>query len=419
MEIGSIYEINPAQLGGVPTGEEGQFALTEVEKYRKKNVVFTSSGREAIALALRSIEKKNPAVSKRCLLPAYMCDTVFFPFERAGWEIHFYHIDRKMRANPDSLKELIGQVGPGLIFIHAYYGVDTCQPLRSFFQEWREKGIFIMEDMTQSYYLEPAGHEADYIVGSLRKWYAVPDGGFVASDEGLAEALAETGFDRNDIFLRERRSMLTEKWEYLYGAGREQEKQMLKEEYLRKNREMESWLDEYAGISALSGDSTDILANTDEKECMIKRQENCACLHERLKDRKQVVPVFDSMCAGFYKLIEIKNENKRNKICIAGGQRRSEGIRAAAPLYYPVYAVNRDELQRFLAQNGVYAPTLWPVGRENADVLTEEERYIYEHILALPMDQRYGTDQMRRVVEVIDRYESMKEATDRITEDGV
>ena len=47
-----------------------------------------------------------------------------------------------------------------------------------------------MEDVTQSYYLEGAGEEADYVVGSLRKWYPLPDGGFVASKEPLAGEMA-------------------------------------------------------------------------------------------------------------------------------------------------------------------------------------------------------------------------------------
>lgn len=397
MEIGSIYEIDPGVWRrGSEAAEAGRcLRLVEVEKYRKKHISYTASGREAIALALKSLEENRRDVAKRCLLPAYMCDTVFFPFERAGWEIYFYHIDRKMRADTAEIDRLIEQVRPGLIFIHPYYGVNTWKAARSLLHEWKAQGICIMEDMTQSYYLEDAGVEADYCVGSLRKWYAVPDGGFVASDEALSEIMCagsgESGAgangessETNEIFVRTRWEMMTEKWEYLHSQGSSQERRALKEDYLKKNREMEAWLDDYAGISALSDESAYVLSLEDEAACRERRRENLAYLHkelaylnEKLARRAQFVPVFDE-------------------------------VQGAASLYYPVYAGNRDELQRFLAVNGVYAPTLWPVGKENADCLSEDERYIYEHILALPIDQRYGIEEMRRVAEVLEQYEEEK-----------
>ena len=379
MEIGSIYEINPDLFTHKHAGVAPQLRLREVEKYHKKHIRYTASGREAIALALKGIEEMRPDVSKCCLLPAYMCDTVFFPFERAGWEIHFYHLNSKLEADIGEIRRLIEQFRPGLIFIHAYYGVDTWKSARSLFREWRAQGICIMEDVTQSYYLEDAGKEADYCVGSLRKWYAVPDGGFAASDE----ALPEDKLIPNTEFTEARIGFLTEKWEYLHGQKSPKEKRALKEDYLNKNRAAEARLDSYTGIGAISDEAAYILSLTNEKECKDRRIENCKYLQEHLTENEQFIPVFDKEY-GF-------------------------GESGTAPLYYPIYAVDRDELQRFLSASGVYAPTLWPVGKENADCLSEEECYIYEHILALPVDQRYGTEEMQYVMEILDRYVRSKE----------
>ena len=392
MEIGSIYELDPGLLRGARTESTGRLNLGEVEKYSKKYIRYTASGREAIALALKSFEQKHPAAVKRCLLPAYMCDSVFFPFEHAGWELHFYHLDRKLKADVDELNKLIGQIRPTLIFIHPYYGVDTWKSARPFFREWREQGICIMEDVTQSYYLESAGMEADYCVGSLRKWYAVPDGGFVASDEELpGDELA-----LNEEFTRKKERLLQDKWEYLHGQMEHEKRQTLKAEYLRKNRETESWLDEHTGINAMSEDAAYILSGINEKECESRRKENSRYLHEHVGGRTQIVPVFDRERADEEVVGILEDES-------GGGS-----VWDAAPLYYPVYAEDRDDLQKYLALRGVYAPTLWPVGTENKDVLSQEERYIYEHILALPIDQRYGAREMKRVVEVLDQYEVEK-----------
>lgn len=404
MEIGSVFELNPKLLSGDAVGTAACFGLGEAEKYHKKHIRFTASGREAIALALKSFAQEHPDASRRCLLPAYMCDSVFFPFERAGWELHFYHLDRRLEVNKEELDELIGQIGPTLIFIHPYYGVDTWRSVRSFFHGWREQGICLMEDVTQSYYLENAGREVDYCVGSLRKWYAVPDGGFVSSDGELSEELSV-----NEEFARSRRELLCEKWEYLHGRLDSEARQALKADYLRKNRETERRLDDYEGIRAMSGESVGILLNIDEKECRERRRENCKYLHENIGGRTQVVPVFGRECkdgnavdgTGAGEEDSISDGRDMPDDALGGND-----ITEAAPLYYPVYAAARDDLQKFLAHRSVYAPTLWPVGEANRDILTREERYIYDHILALPVDQRYGREEMQRILELLDQYEA-------------
>ncbi|MCM1122188.1 MAG: UDP-2,4-diacetamido-2,4,6-trideoxy-beta-L-altropyranose hydrolase [Eubacterium sp.] len=400
MEIGSIFELNPDLVGDGAAQTAGVCRLEETEKYGKKNIRFTSSGREAIALALRSFEREKPNTCRRCLLPAYMCDSVFFPFVRAGWELYFYHLDRSLEVDGEAVDGLIGRIEPALILVHPYYGVDTWRSARIFLHRWRERGVCVMEDVTQSYYLQGAGVEADYCVGSLRKWYAVPDGGFVASDWALpAEKLAP-----NEAFVRERKALLQDKWKYLHGQMTPEAGRALKADYLRRNRETERWLDSYAGISAMSAETGAILSQTKEKECADRRRENCAYLHERIGERRQVASVFVSM--------DEKTDAGAGNGSADGAAASDDGqIQNAAPLYYPVYVADRDDLQAYLAQRGVYAPTLWQVGEENAAYLTQEERYIYEHILALPIDQRYDRADMQRVLELLDQYEVEQKTT--------
>lgn len=65
-------------------------------------------------------------------------------------------------------------------------------------------------------------------------------------------------------------------------------------------------------------------------------------------------------------------------------------------------------MQKFLTEHGIYAPVLWPVGKENAGHLTGDEKYIYSHMLALPMDQRYGAEEMKRLGKVLEEYEEQE-----------
>ncbi|MDE6405446.1 MAG: UDP-2,4-diacetamido-2,4,6-trideoxy-beta-L-altropyranose hydrolase [Lachnospiraceae bacterium] len=374
MEIGSIFEIDPAAVG--KGGKTDALHLAQVDKYGKKQSCFTASGREAIELALISLEREKPDVEKRCLMPAYMCDCVFLPFRHRGWELLFYSVDRDLETAGEEIFRLATERDAGLIFVHPYYGADICAGLRRQLAALRRKGVLVMEDVTQSYYLEEAGKDADFVVGSLRKWYAVPDGGFVAADIPLAEDMLASG----EIYARERLGPLVQKWEYL----REKERRTggaltagwlpRKAEYLRRNRSLENELDCYQGVRRISDISTGILSRVDEEEACRQRTENYHTLYDRICGMKRLWPVL------------LREE-------------------AQAPLYLPVYAKERDSLQRFLAGHGVYAPVLWPVGEENKDFLEGDETYIFGHMLALPIDQRYGAAEMERIAEVLALYE--------------
>lgn len=382
MEIGSIYEINPETVTGADTYNASAFRLLEIEKYNKKNIRFTASGREAIALALKSLLKNRPGISKRCLLPAYMCDTVFFPFEHAGWEIHFYHIEKNLEADEKNLCDRIASVQPGLLFIHPYYGIDTWKSLRPLLKTWQQQGICIMEDVTQSYYLRNAQWEADYVIGSLRKWYPVPDGGFAASNDPFPEER----LSENRKLTDEKLALLVQKWSYLYSTENAQKKKEIKDDYLQKNRALEAWLDCYDGIGALSRESMKILSSVNEENCRSRRNVNYNYLRENLGSQTQFFPI------------------------------PFEETSEAAPLYFPVYVQDREDLQKFLIKHEIYAPVLWPIGKENADHLTQAEGYIYDHILALPVDQRYGQAEMQHMAEVLKKYEKERTQNAKIAE---
>ena len=365
MEIGSIYEVAPAVTGKRVEAEA--LCLDHVEKYGKKHKCFTASGREAIELAMISLERERPDVPKRCLMPAYMCDSVFVPFRHRGWELIFYAVDSGLESTGETLFQLILETNPGLIFIHPYYGADTFRDLRAQLPVFRKSGILVMEDITQSYYLEEAGQEADFVVGSLRKWYPVPDGGFVVSDLPIAEDVLQDG----EAYAEERLVPLVQKWEYLQGVEVLPEK---KELFLQKNRSLEEALDRYEGVRRMSGVSAAILSETDEEAARHKRAENQSFLYEKMIGMKRLRPV----------------------LAMQGEE---------APLYLPVYAKEREDLQRFLTEHDIYAPVLWPLSEDAPDFFEGDEDYIYEHLLALPIDQRYGIREMERIAQVLSAYE--------------
>ena len=61
--------------------------------------------------------------------------------------------------------------------------------------------------------------------------------------------------------------------------------------------------------------------------------------------------------------------------------------------------VDRDALFKHLIQNGVYCNIHW---RENESTAQfEDSRYLSQHCLTLPCDQRYGIEQMNHIYKTI------------------
>ncbi len=192
------------------------------------------------------------------------------------------------------------------------------------------------------------------------------------------------GMTSEKEFTEKRIELLTEKWNYLYGEGSAEEKKDIKNRFLKENREMEEWLDRHEGAGEMSPEALYMLDGIDEEACKEQRKRNYRYLYGKIHGKTWLWPILPEM----------------------------EG---AAPLYLAVYAREREELQRFLTAHDIYAPVLWPVGKENESGLTNDERYIYDHMLALPIDQRYGMEEMERAAIVLEEYESRKSSRKQVT----
>ena len=148
-----------------------------------------------------------------------------------------------------------------------------------------------------------------------------------------------------------------------------------KNEMLAMYRKAEDILDQQTEIFAISSMSAKVQANLDINEMVNKRRDNFKVLSQSL--RHQIQPLFTL-------------ENAYT-----------------VPLYFPILVEDRDSLQKHLTQNAIYAPIVWPKSDLQLKVCDSAE-YLYQHLLCIPIDQRYETDDMRRIVEVIHNFLSMK-----------
>ena len=62
-------------------------------------------------------------------------------------------------------------------------------------------------------------------------------------------------------------------------------------------------------------------------------------------------------------------------------------------LYFPVLLKERSEVQRAMADRNIYCPVIWPEPAEVKNICPISHK-VTQHMLAIPVDQRYGRHEM-------------------------
>lgn len=325
--------------------------------------VLYSLCREALYDIAVSFEGHNNKV----LIPAYTCETVITPFKEAGWTCYYYNVNKDLRIDTKCLEELCNRIEPALVVVHPYYGMSLNGQEADTLRRIREKGARIVMDLTHCIFAEPGDDFVDYYVGSYRKWFSIPDGAFLKAKD----ARFHVPRDENVEFVTKQTDAM-----YLRNQYFQSEVMPLKAISIRLNKLAESLADHHIKPHRMSSFSQELKQRQDVRMIEEKRRNNIAFLFNHLNQS----PDCRFICSDWSDL-------------------------SATPLYFAIYVENREDLQRLLAENRVYAPVLWP--NDNADLLVSEDvNYIYQHILAIPCDQRYGKEDMERIVCVINSFTS-------------
>lgn len=313
--------------------------------------------------AFLHIAKVNCGTNKKILLPAYTCKTVIIPFEQEGWECHYYNISQELKIDCKYLTNLVEDIKPALVLTHPYYGMDFSKEETECLLQIKNKGCKIIVDLTQNIFSSERLTFVDYYTGSLRKWLNIPDGGFLETKE----LFDLTSLEQNIEFVNKQAEAMHLRAQYFLTDDKN-----LKQQSIKLNKEAES-------ISRIephkiSNLSRIILNTTDNQRIINCRRENFMTLFSLVKDSDQVKRV-------------ITNFDSINN----------------APLYFPIYVKERKKVQCWLSKHNIYCPVLWPCYKDEVRV-NKNIQYMYEHILAIPCDQRYTKMDMTNIATLINEY---------------
>lgn len=197
-------------------------------------------------------------------------------------------------------------------------------------------------DLTQAFYYQPTRADA---FNSARKFFGVPDGGYAFGAGLTSEALPEShSYDACEALLRRADGDIPGG----YQAFHEVEGRRVT---LRATK--------------MSRLTASLLAGCNLASARAQRRANFLQLDRALRETNAL------------SLSELGEES--------------------APLVYPYFVSGGASLRKKLIEHAVFCPTYWS-GIDHPGAAAEA---FSEHLVCLPCDQRYGADDMNRILEVI------------------
>ena len=310
-------------------------------------VYYYASGRTALYQILRSLDARHTKV----WMPDWLCHTMVEAAERAKTEVVFYELNSDFKATLEALDKSGYRDGEAVLMVN-YFGLQDLRPTAKAIKEQYPQSI-VIEDDVQAYwcFAEQENPYADYRFTSMRKAFAIPDGGLVKTLRPMSDVTGHNTFAP----LKVKAGVMKQH------RGQDGIKD---EDYLALFRQGDVLISENYE-SSMSDDSKRLFAGTDFEQAKRQRQVNAKVILEGLKS------------LGIKPLIEVPAD--------------------AVPLFIPIYLENRDEVRRSMFKHEVFCPVHWPL--EGMDV--KKGREMAEHELSLIVDQRYDKKEMNELISLI------------------
>ena len=289
--------------------------------------IALNSGRNGLRYLIRG------RIIKRIWLPKLLCSAISDTCKEENVQILYYSIDKQLRpVLPQSLE------GDWLYLIN-YYGQYSVEEIRHLGQIYKN----IIVDNVQAFYTKPI--DGLNTIYTCRKFFGVPDGGYLYTDCTLSEILQkDESYDRLTFL-----------------AGRLERSA---NEFYSAYRENEQRIDELP-LRRMSMVTQNLLRGINYEQIKKDRERNFSYLQEHLRAINQL------------------------KLCLPDG-----------PYMYPLLVKDGARIRKKLQEKEIYIPTLWPNVLQECPVDSLEYQYATD-ILPIPVDQRYSVRDMETIIDEI------------------
>ncbi|MBD5227058.1 MAG: hypothetical protein HDS67_03260 [Bacteroidales bacterium] len=352
---------------------------------------FLSTCRSAIGKSIDNISFVGDD-NDVALVPAFTCQSVLEPFIQRRIKCIPYPINMDLSIDVETLFDLIKEhiirpcriFRPCRILIHAYFGFDTLVELR---RKLKEEDCFMhlctIEDRTQSMFSNLPKLETVTKVGSIRKWFPIPDGSYVAYDIDPDDQISHEQFfgcypEHTDLIDAKKLAFRLKNNYIMKGEGS-------KNIYMQFYSAAEQILNSRTTCYAMSTASKNYLSHVDYDAMKIQRINNYQLLSNRLRKHEPYIHTL---------FPEVEN-----------------GI---VPFMLPVLIrEKRKEFQDFMAKHNVFPTIIWSCpdtfrpfiyGSGKSKINYSDTKALYDSILCFHIDQRYNERDMEKVADIIDQF---------------
>ena len=349
MEIGSIFEIEPTNLF---INQKHDIPLLPVQKREGLYACYFNTGRTAIEMVLKKLKREGFV---NLLIPSFVCDSVRDAALRAEMNLVYYRVNKDLSVDVSTIK----MEKQSILYVVQFFGQRINQEFLSRISHLQHLGVVVIEDISLSLFSNDEKYVGfgDYIIGSLRKWIPIIDGGILLSKNQEQFDLIN---ESNDYTL------------YYYTA------QILKGVYLNSKKRNQNWKQTFLsynsdGIKALFSDYTprkisrvslDLMRGVDFNRVIEKRNQNYDTLYSLLLAIPQI------------------------RILV---QRKG----TMTPLGMVILSEERDDLLQYLISKDIYCNVHWHSNESTKEF--PESEYLAKRCITIPCDQRYGDDEMRYI----------------------
>jgi len=314
--------------------EIGGFFEIELDTNREfhDQAIKLNSGRNTLLYLLKA---KPP---KKIIIPYYTCNAIIEPIQRENIAFEFYNINENFEPIIDE-KRLGSNV---FLLVVNYFGINekTIQKLSAKYEN-------LIIDNAQAFFAKPVkGLSTLY---SARKFFGVPDGGYLYTKKLLDERIEEDFSYKRCEHLLKRMDVSAKKSYGIYLKNEEKFKNM--------------------PIRRMSKLTQRLLTAIDYKKVKSVRERNFLFIHNTLGYRNELS-------------LSVNDLN--------------------GPMVYPLL-ISKVGLKEFLLSNKIYVATYW---KDVFDRVQKEnlEYKMTKYLIPLPIDQRYGMLDMRRIVSLVNAY---------------
>lgn len=274
---------------------------------------------------------------RKVYIPYFTCDVVLEPFEKLGVPYDYYRINHRLELAAPL------QLAEGEYLLYTnYYGIKDAY-VKALYAQY---GSALIVDNAQGLFMPPI--PGCRVVYSPRKFVGLPDGGFAypASEPVVSALSVDVSSDRmSHMLLRKQYGPQAG-----YAAFKENSRKLVG-----------------LPVMQMSCETRQLISRIDFDAVKTARRNNFALLHAGLG------------CSNGLPLPEMSA--------------------CAAPLVYPYFAKDAALKSRLIAEQ-IFVATYWP----NVFDLCKPgdvEYELAEHVVCLPIDQRYNEEDMNRILSII------------------